>query len=682
MTNIIEYLKNVQDVNLSEQQVEAVLAPHKKILLLAVPGAGKTTVLTARIADYIVNKSVDVANLLVLTFSKEAANDMKNRWEILISPISTATPDFRTIHSFCYKLIQEYCAEKNSTPPRLLTDNSIRNKMLINIYNEFHNEFISDDDLAHLVTTIGYCTNKMLLPEEVSTEINDNIIDFTNIYNTYKRCKRENNYMDFDDMLLYAYHIINRYPHIQQRLKQRYQCIFVDEIQDTTKLQQEIIFLLSGDNLFMVGDEDQSIYGFRGAHPQGILGLQERYTDCKLLLLEENYRSTQRIVETATTLINHNKNRVSKNMRTPHIQGDEIQVVTEVTARRQYDMIVQDCVRMSQNSTCAILYRNSFTGIILASQLNSKNIPYSATDTSINYASDFISRDIVNILRLAENQGNVFSFKKVYYRLKCGINREIVKSLPDSVDNIFEYLMDYSSENDRSTAKLIYLKHNLDRMKTMTLEKQIDVILDKIDYVRELEKSDILEVRRGSYVQRITVLKQLAKDCETVDDFVEKIASAPQLLQRKGRCNIHLSTVHSAKGQEYDNVIIADAVDGIFPSSDAIEDYLLLDDEDGMEEELRLFYTAITRAKKTLTIYAPEESDLFNVYPSRFLKLGGLYENVSTLEGRRITHAYFGVGNIVADNSERGTVSISFKHYGTKTFTAASLKNPEIFQML
>ncbi|MEG1943746.1 MAG: ATP-dependent helicase, partial [Angelakisella sp.] len=348
---------------LSPQQQEAVEAPNGQILLLAVPGAGKTTVVTARAARLIRDCSVPAGELLILTFNRGAAADMEHRWDGLFGELPK--PRFATIHSFCYRLLREYARMRGSHVPRLLEGESTggRGKILSGIYRELTGQFLPEEQLSQVENLIGYCVNMQCTPDEAAAGQNIQVEHFPEIYRRYTAWKRENDMMDFDDMLLFAYTALLRSNILREKISGSYSHIMVDEAQDTSKLQQETIALLVRDNLFMVGDEDQSIYGFRGAYPKGLMAFFERYPNGRLMKLERNYRSTPQIVAAADKIISTNTMRFPKKPFTNREDGAAIEVVTHIPMERQYREIARCCVQAAEKGSCAVLYRNSFSGI-------------------------------------------------------------------------------------------------------------------------------------------------------------------------------------------------------------------------------------------------------------------------------------------------------------------------------
>lgn len=689
---IRDYLAEKRGVVLSDQQAQAVVAPAGQVLLLAVPGAGKTTVVTAHAAHLIQNKKVPPQGLLILTYNRSAAKDMQRRWERFFGDDIPEAPKFSTIHSFCYRLLGEYARLRGTHMPRLLEgeDTGGKSRILGGIYKEITGRFLAEDALSRIQNLLGYCVNMRQSPQEVAVGEAAELECFAELAQRYTSWKRENDCMDFDDMQLFAHTALARSPALRERFALRYSHVLVDEAQDTSRLQQELIGLLTRDNLFMVGDEDQSIYGFRGAYPQGLLDFFKRYPKALLLKLEQNYRSTPEIVAAAGKLIAANTLRYPKNLFTARPSGSGVQVVSAVPMERQYRTIAEECAKMAKTGSCAVLYRTSLSAIGVATELAGLGVAYSASESRMGYTTDFVTRDISNILRLVQDPGNAQAFRQVYFRLGCGINRETEKLAAAAPrEDILGWLIDSADRDDRSTARMMFVRRTLARMAKKTPTLQVDDIMEELGYLDTLEKRGPAGYTTSSYLQRLTIIRRFAVDCDTDAALLERLATAEKLLVTpripgQPRPRIRLSTVHSAKGQEYDHVIIADALEGIFPAGDVVE-YSSLNQKEPMEEETRLFYTAMTRAKNSLTIYAPGEGFGRELLAGRFLPMAGLGEgellSVGLREGADISHTFFGAGVITEMNRQRKLVTVNFRHYGLKTFAMDTLQDKSLFKL-
>ena len=297
----IDEFVNKYNLNLNEQQKEAVENINGKILLLAVPGSGKTTVIVSRIGYMIYCKNILPENILTLTYSVSATKDMKRKYSSIFGENNKL--QFRTINSFCVSVIREFERQTGRTAFTLFRNTEeILSHLYIRLKNDFPNETVIKDINSQIIYA-----NNMLLKDSQIREIKNDNIDFYKIYKEYENYKIKNKIMDFDDQLKYAYTILKSYKNIRQKFMNRYAYINVDEAQDTSKIQHEIIKLLVNKNIFMVGDEDQSIYKFRAAYPKALLDFEKVYEDSKVLYMETNYRSTPEILQIANNFITERK---------------------------------------------------------------------------------------------------------------------------------------------------------------------------------------------------------------------------------------------------------------------------------------------------------------------------------------------------------------------------------------
>lgn len=686
MFSVPDYLSAQQHIFLSQQQREAVEAPVGRILLLAVPGAGKTTVLTSRVAHLLKNTGADPRRILVLTFNRESAKDMLVRWNKLFDPLKLPQPRFSTVHSFCFHLLRDYASWKGSKMPTLLEgEKGGRERLLSSIYRELTGEFIGEEQLNRLSSAISYTVN--MGAKAVDVQARFSLENFARLYQRYIEVKRNENLMDFDDMLLFSVTALKRYPVLLQRTRQRYDHILVDEAQDISKIQYELLKLLTEGSLFLVGDEDQSIYGFRGAYPQGMLEFFETFPDGHLMKLEENYRSTSSIVSAADKLIRHNSSRYPKAIFTSREEGEQVRLYRDCTLEQEYEAIAQLAIGLSRQGSCAVLYRSSYTGMGVARILRKKGIPYSASESKLGYGADFITRDISALLRLALDPSNPDYFRRAYPLLGCGISRETVqRALEEKRDSYLRWIVDHDTAVNKRTGKMLYTDRMLQKMRGKAPEVQIRTIVDQLGYLEFLERRDATTYQLNSYILRLILLRQLAEDFHSAEQFLLWLPSAEQLLgQNDADAAIRLSTVHSAKGQEFDHVIIGDALEGIFPAKEAVDDEIL-GDHAALEEETRLFYTAMTRAKNTLSVFAPCVGMGYDLLESRCLPFA---ENTvfavngkMLRQGMEVAHVIFGTGSIEEINLQRKTFSVHFRHVGKKTFGFDSLERKDLFELL
>lgn len=685
--DIPRYLLEEKGIPLSDQQRQAVEAEGGEILLLAVPGAGKTTVLTARIAHLMANRRADPRRVLTLTFNKESAREMGERWQRLFGGVFPRDPVFSTIHSFCLGLLRDHAAGRGTQVPELLEGKGagLKDRLLRELYQQDTGKYLADEDLSNAVNAIGYCVN-MRLTGEQATSFDQEVPGFSRLFSRYTGYKRENGLMDFDDMLLFAATALDRNAALRDRARQRYDHILVDEAQDTSRLQHDILAKLVRGELFMVGDEDQSIYGFRGAWPQGLVGFFQRYPGGRLLKLEENYRSTQAIVAGASRLIQRNRQRYQKDIFTSREEGAPIRIIRDLAQEEAYGAIADMLLQVPEEESCAVLYRTSFTGIGLGWTLRRRGIPFFSRETRLGYSGDTITRDVENLVRLAREPGDARIFRQAYFRLGCGIPKDVAEiAVAARPRDLLGYILTELDYPAKSSGRLAWVRRALDRMAKLPPRKQFDIILEDLEYPRALERRCQNGYQLSGYYQKLAVLRDFARSAPDTETFLGSLQGAEQVLDSPRREHIVLSTVHSAKGKEFDRVIIADALEGIFPAADALEDRAMGEPE-RLEEETRLFYVAMTRAKDRLVIVAPSRCLGRSLAPSRFLYDVGqsvpTVGDVPLVPGLRVMHSFFGLGVVEEVDGVRRQARVAFRHYGKKTFTIDSLSDSKLFQLM
>nr|WP_300001878.1 ATP-dependent helicase [Tissierella sp.] len=610
---------------LSKDQSKAINHIESPALVLAVPGAGKTTVLIHRTYNLIENLKVNPLEILSITFSKASALDMKNRFESVFPDVNSRNINFSTIHAFCYKLISEY-SYRTGTNYKLIEDNDGMNKfnLLKNLYLNINKTYITEEKLESLINSIGFIKNMMMTVDEFLKIYKIDILNFKIIYNKYETYKRDNNLLDFDDMLSISWEILNRDPYILNKYRQKYRFIQVDEGQDTSKLQLEIIKLIAfpKNNLFIVADDDQSIYGFRGAYPKGLLDFKQQFDNGKIFFMEENYRSSNNIVSICNNFIKTNKLRYKKNIFTLNPSLEPINIVKVKTLADQYDYLIEELKDKDLEQT-SILYRNNLSSIGLMEILSKNNIPFFTQDKKLKFFNHWVIKDIINFISFAQNPEDIDSFEQFYYKMKGYISKKQInyaKTLNKDF-NVFDRIMDFPGIKQYHKRNVRNLKSDFAKLARLNIEDAIDFIEDQLEYGAYLKDNSI---KFGYVYDNLSTLlfylKMISSGCSTLDDLVEKLDRLEDLCKNshKNREGINLSTIHGAKGLEFENVYMVDLIDGDFPSANSIDDF----EEgriDNLEEERRLFYVGMTRAKKHLTLLTMKSINGSRKEASRFM---------------------------------------------------------------
>jgi superfamily I DNA/RNA helicase len=607
-----EYIsfKTKYKISLDNQQERAAETVEGAILVLAVPGSGKTTTLISRIG-YMVNcKHIDGRSILALTYTKNAASDMKNRYTEKFGDNDSV--QFRTINSLADEIVRRFGNY------RQIIDNGTRSKIIKDIYKGFHPyEWATEGDVKAASTTISYIKNMMLDYKEFESLI---IWDqkASDVYEKYCQQLEISQQIDYDDQLVLAYSILSTNASALESLQDKYKFISVDEAQDTSKIQYEIIKLLASKshNIFMVGDEDQSIYRFRAAYPDALLNFKNEYSNPFILQLETNYRSTKEIVDVSSSFIAKNAKRYPKAMHDVRGSGVQPGQIAVSNREEQYVKILE--IARNNKEQVAFLYRDNACAIPLLDLFNKNEIEYKIRKPEeIYFFNEHIVQDIKSFLKLAINDKDTKSFMQIYYKCGAYIKGNDAKGACNKVKyegkTIYEALISwltYGYRNDGDRAERFEYK-----IKTMADMRPADAIT----HIYNNGYNDYLS-EKGFGSGHVEILTSLARVDENLQDFLnhlDRLEYQMKNLETK-ESNIVLSTVHSSKGLEYDNVYIMDVYDGMFPGI-----MMRGTEEDKMEhlqEERRLFYVAMTRAKNKLNFFFinnKKSSFLEELFPSR-----------------------------------------------------------------
>lgn len=593
--------KEKYHINLNKQQERALQAVEGANLLLAVPGSGKTTVLVTRLGYMVLQKNISPENILAITYNKAAAKEMKERFNSIFGSNIGKEISFKTINSLSFKIYSEYC-EKNKIPRKKLIEENERKRILREIFKAFKNEYASENDLLVLSAGITYIKNMMLTGKQI-TEIEAYYPFMNKIYDAYQRKLKEQHLMDFDDQMVYALWILQNDERTQNLLQQRYKYICVDEAQDTSKIQHKIIYLLSqGNNLFMVGDEDQSIYGFRAAYPKALLNFRYDYPNPYILRMERNYRSTPQIVEKAQMFISSNKGRYEKRMIAKRSKGQDVQLINVDSREAQY-MYLLEIAKSASNET-AFLYRNNESAVILVDLFLRNNIPFKLRKPDMNFFEMQVVRDIIAYLSIATNEYDAEKIRQICNKgilyLKEKQREWAIKNSQTKKMSIYDALeeqMQFVKQDYRDRASRF--KDTMCKVSKASVENAILILL-RSGYERYLKENHI-------DIGKIEILKILAKQEPTLKGFLQRLHYLQDLWNKgfssKLENPIILSTIHSSKGLEYDTVYMVDVYDGHFPATTPNIFCCSKDSADGEQEERRMFYVGITRAKNELYLF-------------------------------------------------------------------------------
>lgn len=646
---------NTFPIQLNQQQQEAVQSTEGAVLLLAVPGSGKTTVLVTRLGYMIYCRNIHPESILTVTYTVAATKDMSKRFADRFGEEMAEKLEFRTINGICAKIIQYYGRKIGKTPFELVKEEKNTTGMLVKICQEHGMGYPTESDLKNVRTMITYIKNMMLNDKEIQKLEEESDIRIRGIYQAYCSQMREKKWMDYDDQMLYAYKMLRMDSRLLEHFQNLYPYICVDEAQDTSKIQHAIIALLAAksENLFMVGDEDQSIYGFRAAYPEALLDFEKDHPGARVLLMEENFRSNAKIVSAADKFIQKNTLRHEKHMKAAREAGADIRKISLKSKKAQYVYlmkIAQEC-----STETAVLYRDNECALPLIDLLERKHIPYRMRNAELSFFTHRTVLDIQNIIRFAMNPKDTELFMQIYYRLKLFFRKEdalnytnISKEKDIPVwDAILQdgNLEEYQQNHVRS------LRRQMKKLLDMTGDKAVDQILVYMGYQDYLKKM-------GMNANKLEIVKMIGSREDSPEKLLERLKELERIIREKKEereCRFILSTMHASKGLEYDTVYLLDVVDGILPEKVLTSMNTASKEEIGAyEEERRLFYVGVTRAKNQLNIFATGKPSRFcnellekNISAESYQKLSD-----ELGEGVIVKHRKFGKGVVTEIEGE------------------------------
>ena len=607
----------------TKSQSEAIRHVDGPLLVLAGPGSGKTTVVTKRVQYLVQDCSISPSSILVITFTKAAATEMKERFTRLMEqqaqpPGGYGNVSFGTFHAVFFNILK---LSYGFTVANIITEETRRqylkesvDRMKLEIDDE--NEFLTG--IAGEISLIK--NERVELEHYFSKNCSEEV--FRKIYEGYEERKKRARLIDFDDMLVYTWELLSQRKDILSAWQKKYQYILVDEFQDINRLQYDILRLLAEpeNNLFIVGDDDQSIYRFRGARPEIMLNFRKDYPQSGQVLLNDNFRSTTQIVEAAGRVIARNKTRFPKNIIARGGDGALVQSLEFPDQQQECAYILREIqswqARGGSLRQVAVIYRTNTQPRVVIQKLMEYNLPFRVRDQVPNLFQHWIARDLFCYMRLAMGSGLRKDLLPVLNRPKRYLSRECLNDERIS----WEYMLDFYKDKRYVCDRIERLQYDLKMMSRMGPFAAINYIRHVIGYeeylkeyagFRRMNVEDLLEV--------LSDLQESAREYHTYEEwfiYIEKYTEEMEQLkkrQQEVKDGVHLTTMHSSKGLEYEKVFILDAAEGITPYKKAVL-------EPDLEEERRMFYVAMTRAKKELTICWTKKVGSHEKKPSRFLE--------------------------------------------------------------
>lgn len=626
--------------NMNTEQSEAVRTTEGPLLIMAGAGSGKTRVLTHRIAYLLDEKDVSPYNILAITFTNKAAKEMKERVEQLVGEEAQVIW-MSTFHSMCVRILRRDAdrigIERNFT----IIDPTDQKSVIKDVLK---NENIDSKrfEPRMFIGAISNLKNELKTPDDAQKEANDFHSQMVaTVYKGYQRQLSRNEALDFDDLIMTTINLFERVPDALEYYQNKFQYIHVDEYQDTNKAQYTLVKLLANKfkNLCVVGDSDQSIYGWRGADIQNILSFEEDYPEAKTIFLEQNYRSTKNILNAANEVIKNNSERKPKGLWTANTGGDKIQYYEAMTERDEAEYVVKEIMKHQRNgkkySDMAILYRTNAQSRVLEETFMKSNIPYTMVGGQKFYDRKEI-KDLLSYLRVIANSNDDISLQRIINVPKRGIGPSSVEKIQtyavQSNISMFDALgeVDFIGLSKKVTQECINfyetITHLIKEQEFLEISEIVEEVLKKSGYRDMLEREQTLESR--SRLENLDEFMSVPKDYEentpleeqSLINFLTDLSLVADIDEADTQSGVTMMTMHSAKGLEFPIVFIMGMEESLFPHIRAIK----ADDDHEMEEERRICYVAITRAEELLYVTNATTRMLFgrsqSNMPSRFLK--------------------------------------------------------------
>ena len=677
---------------LNDKQKEAVLYNEGPLLIIAGAGAGKTKTLTTKIAYLIEEGFAYPYNVLAITFTNKAAKEMKDRLYGIIGDLAQKV-QVSTFHSFGLKLLRENYAKLGYEANFVIMDSDDSLTVVKKIIKDLGYDPKIYNPRA-IRNKISSCKNEMMTPEMYERyAVSDYEKVMHKVYEKYEEKLKKNNSVDFDDLLLLPIKLFKENSSVLQRYQELYQYILIDEYQDTNEAQYILSKLISAKSrkITCVGDDSQSIYSFRGANYKNILNFEKDYKDAKTILLEENYRSTSTILDAANQVIKNNTQRKDKNLWTSRGKGEKIKYYRAYNERDEAQYVIRKIKELRNKDVeykdIAVLYRTNAQSRVLEEEMLKENMPYRVIGSFYFYSRKEI-KDLIAYLRLIHNSKDNVSLLRVINTPKRGIGLKTIENLTLKADetgtSIYEAI---------SSGKELEFKNIIEQLKTLseelTLTELIDKVLDASGMRQELESEKTLESEVR--LENLEEFKSITKSFEereglvSLEDFLLEISLISDVEEYKDDPNrVSLMTVHSVKGLEFNHVFVVGMEEGIFPHMNSLME------TSELEEERRLCYVAITRAKDDLHLINARRRTLFGkeqINPvSRFIgeinkdlietnvkeeelprqekkvdtEVMFREEDIDYQVGDYVYHETFGTGRVVEVTNT--LVSVAFKH--------------------
>lgn len=654
---------------LNENQLKAVNHLDGPCMVLAGPGSGKTRVITYRIANMVVNKNIKPTSILAISFTKASSIEMKNRALSLSNDFRMNKVTYGTFHSVFFRILRYF---ENYNIESIL-DEKTKRIGLKNILKGLNIENADDDEtIGQVINEISYVKNELMDKRDFKSEVLTND-EFIKVYNFYEEYKQQMNKIDFDDMLIKTYELLKNNKAALDRVRSVYRYILVDEFQDINKVQFEALKLIANpsNNIFVVGDEDQSIYGFRGSRPDFLLEFEEYFSNTKKVLLDINYRSKGEIINIANRLIEKNTNRYEKVIKCGQGNGAKVNYISPEDSEEEAVYIAKDIKNKVQEdyteyTDFAVIYRTNIQSRALVDVFMDMRIPFVVKDSIVTIYDHWAAQDILAYLRIGVNPNSNKDWIRIInkpFRYISKDNLNLIKDEPDFINS----LINKCDLHPKQVKTINDLDIDISYVKGLNPKNAISYIRTTLDYDRYiLDYCANRKIKTNGLIEILNELESSATNFKTIQEYLEHIERVKSEIvdnkNNKETDGVIFTTMHSAKGLEFKNVYIIGTNEGTIPHEKSYE----IDDEekknDQIEEERRLMYVAITRAEENICISSPINKYGKRVSKSRFvedIKAPTKKEMDSITIGDKIYHKKFKEGTIVEKNGD--SIKIRFK---------------------
>lgn len=597
---------------LSDEQLKAVVCEEENILVSAGPGSGKTVVIVNKVHHLIKYKNVNPRNIIVITFTKSAANNMRNRYKYLSK--EKVSPFFGTFHGLFYKILNSYYGKID------IIESQETYKIIRSFLSTYIDE-VGDEKVKEYINNISLFKSSNLQINEFETTLDKDL--FKNCYEIYESYKNEKNIYDFDDLQIMCKNLFIKNPRLLQNYKDLFKYILIDEFQDCDEIQIDILKLLKGNNqIFAVGDEDQCIYSFRGSRPDYMVDFNKYFPNSKEIFLSTNYRCTNNIVETSMKVIKKNFLRSKKNIIAHKKYNGEIKIISSDNENLEADYIASHIEKKIITnkeglSDFAVIYRTNIESRNIIDTFIRKGIPFRLLDKEYNFFEHFICQDIISYLRLSINNKDKESFLRIINKPYRYVSKVLLEKIRYSTsdEDCFEILKSSNDIKAFQIKNIDKLKSDIHSLNKMSLNTAIAFIIQDLGYYDYLK--DYSSRFKGSFKDLENILEEFkssAYEHRAIISFLAYIEEYKNHIVNKNKKEdaVILSTIHGVKGMEFKNVFIINMVQGYIPHENNIEN--------NIEEERRLFYVAMTRSIENLFLFIPKKIQSQSYRPSQFIK--------------------------------------------------------------